>query len=69
MWWAGLSRITATMLVVHGGPGGMVAPDRLADATALIADCTVVRFRAGHSIHRDRYRKFSDVVLPFLMHP
>ena len=68
-WWEALPQITATMLVVHGGAGGMVDPERVADAAALIGDCTVVRFRSGHSIHRDHYREFADVVLPFLMHP
>ncbi|AYJ49148.1 alpha/beta fold hydrolase [Rhodococcus sp. P1Y] len=67
LWWERLSKISASTLVLRGGPGGMVDPARLETMVAAIADCSVVSFETGHSIHRDRYRHFEAVVLPFLM--
>lgn len=66
-WWKRLSDITASTLVLRGGPGGMMDNNRLDLLAGEIADCTVVTFRTGHSIHRDKYREFEAVVLPFLM--
>ncbi|WP_371829505.1 alpha/beta fold hydrolase [Rhodococcoides yunnanense] len=69
-WWEKLSDITASTLVLRGGPGGMMDNSRLDLLAAEIPDCTVVKFRTGHSIHRDKYREFEAVVMPFLMrHP
>ncbi|BAD55752.1 alpha/beta fold hydrolase [Nocardia farcinica] len=65
-WWERLSEITAPTLVLRGGPGGMVDPEKLTVLTAAVADCTVTAFTCGHSIHRDRYREFEAAVLPFL---
>ncbi|WP_442799883.1 alpha/beta fold hydrolase [Nocardia sp. NBC_01730] len=65
-WWDRLSDITAPTLVLHGGPGGMVDPEKLPALQAGIPDCTVVAFTCGHSIHRDRYQEFAAVVRPFL---
>ncbi|NKY29258.1 alpha/beta fold hydrolase [Nocardia gamkensis] len=65
-WWDRLSDITAPTLVLCGGPGGMVDPDKLADLRAGLADCTVTTFTCGHSIHRDRYQEFAATVRPFL---
>lgn len=65
-WWDSLADITASTLVLRGGPGGMVDPDRLAAMVARIPDCRVVAFRTGHSIHRDGYSTFEAAVLPFL---
>jgi pimeloyl-ACP methyl ester carboxylesterase len=68
-WWQRLPDISARTLVLAGGKGGMVDPIRLDAAAELIPDCTVVKFRSGHSIHRDRYREFEAAVMPFLMAP
>ncbi|MFC9998552.1 alpha/beta fold hydrolase [Nocardia sp. NPDC127526] len=67
-WWEGLSEITAPTLFLRGGPGGMVDPDKLAQLSAAVPDCTVRAFTCGHSIHRDRHREFEAAVLPFLGH-
>lgn len=66
-WWQRLPDITARTLLLAGGPGGMVDPEKLAAAEAAIGDCTVLKFRTGHSIHRDHYREFENAVVPFLM--
>lgn len=67
-WWERLSEITAPTLMLRGGPGGMVDPEKLELFRTAIADCTVDAFDCGHSIHRDRYRQFTATVLPFLGH-
>lgn len=53
-WWERLAEITAHTLMLRGGPGGMVDPDKLALLCASVPDRTVVPFDCGHSIHRDR---------------
>ncbi|WP_227984202.1 alpha/beta fold hydrolase [Nocardia spumae] len=65
-WWEGLTGITAPTLMLRGGPGGMVDPEKLEMFRARVPDCRVQSFSCGHSIHRDRYREFAAVVLPFL---
>ncbi|WP_187685232.1 alpha/beta fold hydrolase [Nocardia wallacei] len=67
-WWERLSEITAPTLMLRGGPGGMVDPEKLELFRTALADCTVDDFDCGHSIHRDRYRQFTATVLPFLGH-
>lgn len=67
-WWERLGEITAPTLMLRGGPGGMVDPDKLALLQAGIGDCTIESFDCGHSIHRDRGREFAAAVLPFLGH-
>ncbi|MEV4130029.1 alpha/beta hydrolase, partial [Nocardia sp. NPDC049707] len=61
-----LADIAAPTLVLRGGPGGMVDPEKLAMLRDTIPDCAVAAFTCGHSIHRDRYREFEATVLPFL---
>ncbi|RBO88810.1 pimeloyl-ACP methyl ester carboxylesterase [Nocardia puris] len=68
-WWDRLADITAPTLILRGGPGGMVDPDKLAVLLDAIPDVTAVPFTCGHSIHRDRYREFEATVLPFLAEP
>ncbi|WP_433523068.1 alpha/beta fold hydrolase [Nocardia pseudovaccinii] len=65
-WWDRLSDITAPTLVLRGGPGGLVDPEKLAILRDTIPNCAVTAFTCGHSIHRDRYREFETTVLPFL---
>lgn len=65
-WWKDLSDITARTLILHGGAGGMVDRERLADVVGRIPDVEVVAFDSGHSIHRDRPRRFGEVVGSFL---
>ncbi|MBF6144979.1 alpha/beta hydrolase [Nocardia nova] len=65
-WWERLADITAATVMLRGGPGGMVDPEKLEIFRASVPDCRVEAFTCGHSIHRDRYREFASVVLPFL---
>lgn len=65
-WWDALSAITASTLVISGGPRGMVDPDRLRGALAVIPDAAAITIEAGHSVHRDRPREFAAAVVPFL---
>ncbi|TXG92571.1 alpha/beta hydrolase [Rhodococcus rhodnii] len=66
-WWSRVELIEAPVLVLRGGPTGMVDPQRLDAMTAMLSDVVVHEFSCGHSIHRDRYREFEAVVLPFLL--
>ncbi|MBY6410580.1 alpha/beta hydrolase [Rhodococcus sp. BP-252] len=66
-WWKKLADITAATLVLRGGPGGMMDDTRLDLLAGEIPDCSVVSFRTGHSIHRDKYAEFEAAVMPFLM--
>ncbi|MET7768587.1 alpha/beta hydrolase [Nocardia sp. NPDC005366] len=65
-WWDRLPDITAPTLMLRGGSGGMVDPEKLAIVQSAVSDCTVRAFTCGHSIHRDRHREFEAVVVPFL---
>lgn len=65
-WWEALPSITATTLMVTGGPRGMVHPDRLDAALAAIPDSRTVTIEVGHSVHRDRPREFAATVGHFL---
>ncbi|WP_280261933.1 alpha/beta fold hydrolase [Nocardia wallacei] len=67
-WWDRLPEITAPTLMLRGGPGGMVDPEKLELFRAAVPACTVCAFDCGHSIHRDRYRQFAEATLPFLGH-
>ncbi|MBF6061804.1 alpha/beta hydrolase [Nocardia terpenica] len=68
-WWERLPDIAAPTLMLRGGPGGMVDPEKLELFRTSVPDCAVAAFDCGHSIHRDRYREFTTAVLPFLGHP
>lgn len=68
-WWERLPDIAAPTLMLRGGPGGMVDPEKLELFRTSVPDCAVTAFDCGHSIHRDRYREFTTAVLPFLGHP
>ncbi|MER6666022.1 alpha/beta hydrolase [Amycolatopsis japonica] len=65
-WWASLSFITASTLVVHGGAGSFVPFDRLQQAVSLIPDCRLVTIEAGHRVHSTRAAEFQAAVFPFL---
>ncbi|MFD4292056.1 alpha/beta fold hydrolase [Rhodococcus sp. NPDC058505] len=65
-WWEALPSITASTLLVTGGPRGMVDPARLAAALAAIPDSRTVTIEVGHSVHRDRHREFATTVGRFL---
>ncbi|MFF0815548.1 alpha/beta fold hydrolase [Rhodococcus sp. NPDC003318] len=66
-WWDALPSMTASTLLVTGGPRGMVDPDRLDAALAAIPDSRTVTIEVGHSVHRDRPREFAATVAHFLV--
>ena len=66
-WWDRLPDITADTMFLVGGPGGMVDPVKLDSVVDAVPRCRVVKFKSGHSIHRDRYSDFAAAVLPFLL--
>lgn len=65
-WWEALGDIDADVLLVVGGPTGMVDRTRLAAMTARLARSRVVAVDSGHSVHRDRADDFDAAVGPFL---
>lgn len=58
--------MTADVLLVVGGPTGMVDRERLAAAVGDLARSRVVVVDSGHSVHRDRFEEFRTAVEPFL---
>ncbi|MFC7447718.1 alpha/beta fold hydrolase [Rhodococcus daqingensis] len=66
VWWQNLSEITADTLMISGGPGGMVDPDRLVAAADAIPRCDAITITVGHSVHRDRPNQFEAAVTAFL---
>ncbi|WP_410667828.1 alpha/beta fold hydrolase [Amycolatopsis sp. cmx-4-68] len=66
-WWARLPAITATTLVISGGPASHVSPAALAEVAMAMPDATLVTIPdAGHRVHSTRPDEFSAAVLPFL---
>lgn len=65
-WWSALPSMTASTLMITGGPRGMVDPARLDAAVAAIPDSRAVTIEVGHSVHRDRPREFESTVVGFL---
>ena len=65
-WWERLTEISARTLFLHGGARGMVEQEKLEVLRKAVPDCAVHAFTCGHSIHRDRYRQFAEIVVPFL---
>ncbi|EME23637.1 alpha/beta fold hydrolase [Rhodococcus triatomae] len=67
-WWSTLPSLSASTLMISGGPRGMVDPTRLAAAVADLPNGRTVTIEVGHSVHRDRPREFESVVTEFLAH-
>ena len=71
-WRADLSHIQCPTLFVRGEPaaGGIVSDEDLADVKSLLQNGQVVTIdKAGHSVQRDQYEAFIDVLMPFLLQP
>jgi 3-oxoadipate enol-lactonase len=64
--WDGLAAITAPTLLIGGGPGSHIPPDKLAAAAARIPRCDLVTIPAGHHVHTDRPAEFASAVLGWL---
>ena len=65
-WWPGLSTITASTLIVGGGPTSHIPQERLREAAELVPDCTLVTIPVGHCVHANRPEEFADLVLDWL---
>ncbi|WP_328812704.1 alpha/beta fold hydrolase [Rhodococcus sp. NBC_00297] len=66
LWWEALAHMESDVLLVVGGPTGMVDRARLEAMTALVPRSRVVAVDSGHSVHRDRFAEFDAAVGPFL---
>ncbi|MEV6350684.1 alpha/beta hydrolase [Actinoplanes sp. NPDC051851] len=65
-WWTRLERITAPTLVISGGPGSHIAPERLRQLVAALPDAAFATVPVGHRIHRRAPAPFEELVIPFL---
>jgi pimeloyl-ACP methyl ester carboxylesterase len=66
-WWERLAAITATTLLVSGGPTSHVSPAALTRMSQAIADCRLETVQdAGHRVHGVKPDEFRSLVTPFL---
>ena len=64
--WAGLASITAPTLIIGGGRDSTIPQDMLAKAAARIPRCDLLTIAAGHHVHENRPREFTDALLDWL---
>lgn len=68
IWWERLRVISASTLLVSGGPSSHVSPDALARVCGIIGDCRLVTVEdAGHRVHSLRPEEFWSATAPFLL--
>ncbi len=65
-WWDGLASVTATTLVISGGPASHIPPQLLAEVAGSIGGSQLVSIPAGHRVHSKSPEQFLAAVLPFL---
>jgi pimeloyl-ACP methyl ester carboxylesterase len=65
-WWDRLGGITASTLIIAGGPDSHVPQDKLRDVSRLIPTCDLLTIPAGHQVHQERPDEFVAAVLAFL---
>ena len=66
-WWARLRTISASTLLISGGPSSHVSPAALARMSGFIGDCRLVTVEdAGHRVHSLEPEAFWSVTAPFL---
>ncbi|MBV2354167.1 alpha/beta fold hydrolase [Streptomyces sp. J2-1] len=65
-WREGLARVTATSLVIGGGPGSHVPQEGVAELAELIPDARLVTVPVGHLVHRAAPEEFLRIVTAFL---
>ncbi|SFI51566.1 alpha/beta fold hydrolase [Amycolatopsis regifaucium] len=66
-WWERLGAITASTLLVSGGPSSHVTLESLERMRGLIPDCRLVTIAdAGHRVHGTRPDEFAAVAGEFL---
>lgn len=61
--WDRLSWITASTLIVGGGPESHIPQEKLQEVRDRIPDCSLVTIPAGHLVHASRAEDFIDEVL------
>ncbi len=66
LWWSQLSAITASTLLIHGGPESHVPGYRLEEMARRIPDCRLVTMPVGHRVHLSAPDSFAELVLTFL---
>ncbi|MFJ3794076.1 alpha/beta fold hydrolase [Kitasatospora sp. NPDC090091] len=66
VWLERMATVTASTLVVAGGPTSHVPQDRIAEMADRIPDCRVVTIDAGHLVHHSRPAEYVALVAPFL---
>ena len=66
VWWDRLSLITASTLLISGGPASHIPPRQLAEVARSIPHCRVVTIAAGHRVHSHRPEQFLAAIMPFL---
>ena len=64
--WSQLSAITASTLLIYGGPDSHVPGYRLEEMARLIPDCRLVTIPVGHRVHLSAPDPFAELVLPFM---
>jgi 3-oxoadipate enol-lactonase len=64
--WERAGEITASTLIVAGGPDSHLPQEKLAEIAARIPDCRMVTIEAGHFVHNTRPEDFLTAVRDFL---
>ncbi|MEU1734157.1 alpha/beta hydrolase [Streptosporangium sp. NPDC020145] len=68
LWWEKLKAVSASTLLVGGGPSSHVSPDALARVCEIVGDCRLVTVEdAGHRVHSLKPEEFWSVTAPFLL--
>nr|BFE81611.1 hypothetical protein GCM10020093_042120 [Planobispora longispora] len=67
IWLEQLSRITASTLVIGGGPESPIPQERVAELARRIRGSRHITIPAGHLIHQAEPEAFTDAVLGFLL--
>ncbi|MEV4534632.1 alpha/beta hydrolase [Asanoa sp. NPDC049518] len=65
-WWDRLGSVSASTLLVSGGPRSHVPPARLAEVARAIPAARLVTIPVGHRVHSHDPAGFHAAVLPFL---
>jgi len=65
-WWDRLARITASTLLIGGGPSSHIPQDKLAQLAARVPMCQLLTIPVGHHVHASRPAEFATAVLTFL---
>ena len=66
VWWQRLSLITAPTLVISGGAGSHLSPQRIAEVAGAIPHAELATIPVGHRVHSLAPERFGEVVVPFL---